>query len=176
VSDNREHAVEATLHDDGGVGVVFLKTRFESDVDAVWSALTDPDRLAHWYGTIEGDLRLGGEFTAFVPSSGWDGRGRIDTCLPRECLSVTTWEEVGNEQTVTADLAADGERTTFTLTKRGMSPDLLWAYGCGWQSHLEDLAAHLAGRESAEWPMSWNTRFDELEPFYRAMAVTPLEG
>jgi hypothetical protein len=30
--------------------------------DNVWSALTDPPRLARWYGEVEGDLRAGGEF------------------------------------------------------------------------------------------------------------------
>ena len=42
-----------------GKGVVRMEDRFDTDIDDVWSALTDPSRLARWYGEVEGDLRLG---------------------------------------------------------------------------------------------------------------------
>jgi hypothetical protein len=35
--------------------------------------------------------------------------------------------------------------------------------GAGWQAHLEDLAAHLAGRPTADW----QTRWAELTPTFR---------
>jgi len=58
--------------------------RMEDRVDAraadVWSALTDPDRLASWLGEVEGDLRLGGEFRARFFASGWEGTGRVEVC------------------------------------------------------------------------------------------------
>ena len=170
----RECVIEGTLHVRDGTGIVRLRTRYAADVDDVWSALTEPHRLARWYGRFEGDLRVGGEYTAFIPSSGWDGRGRVDDCDPPRRLSVTMWEVVGEEQSVSAELVADRGHTIFVLEKGGVSPDVLWAYGCGWQAHLEDLAAHLAGRENVDWPASWDTRFEELEPFYRAMSVTPI--
>ena len=45
--------------------------RFDTDIDDLWSALTDPPRLARWIGEVEGDLRLGGEFrAAFSPADG----------------------------------------------------------------------------------------------------------
>ena len=40
-----------------GKGVVRIEDRFETDIEDVWSALTDPSRLARWYGEVEGDLR-----------------------------------------------------------------------------------------------------------------------
>ena len=49
-----------------GKGVVRMEDRFDTDIDDVWSALTDPSRLARWYGEVEGDLRLGGEFRVRV--------------------------------------------------------------------------------------------------------------
>jgi uncharacterized protein YndB with AHSA1/START domain len=176
VSEHQRPAIEASLHSEGVTGIVRMKTRYVSEVVDVWSALTEPARLAHWYGTFEGGLHLGGDFTAFVPSSGWDGRGHIDVCVPREQLSVTMWETVGEEQFVTVELFAVGDHTDLRLEKGGVASDLLWAYGCGWHAHLEDLADHLTSQENPDWPASWNTRFDELEPLYRSMGVTPIDS
>jgi uncharacterized protein YndB with AHSA1/START domain len=148
-----------------------MKCRLETDIDDLWSALTDPQRLARWYGKVEGDLRAGGEFTAFVSGSEWDGRGRIDVCVPPRMLEVTMWEKEGDEHVVAAELSADGVNTILVIERRDIPLDLVWAYGCGWQAHVEDLAAHLAGQERPDW----GARFDELEPSYREMTVSPLE-
>ncbi len=164
-------AIESTLHSWGGAGVVRMRCRYETDVDALWSAITEPARLARWYGTVAGDLRVGGEYTAFITASGWDGRGRIDACVPPRRLDVTTWEEEGKEQTVTVALTPVGTHTTVEVEVRGTPLELVWAYGAGWQMHAENLAVHLAGREVA----SSDTRWDELEPAYREKAVVPLE-
>lgn len=50
------------LHSVGGVGVIRLEERFDTGIDEAWSALTDRDRLARWYGEVEGELRVVGEF------------------------------------------------------------------------------------------------------------------
>ena len=51
-----------SLRSADGKGIVRIEDRYDTDIDDLWSALTDPDRLARWYGEVEGDLRLGGEF------------------------------------------------------------------------------------------------------------------
>lgn len=163
--------IEGTLHSGAGKGVVRMSCRYATGIDDLWSALTDPKRLAHWYGKVQGELRVGGEFTAFVAASGWDGRGQIEECVPPRRLRVTMSEEKGPEQVVTTELAADGGRTTLVLEVRGMPLDLVWAYGAGWQVHLEDLGAHLAGQDRANSDARWN----ELEVIYREMEVLPLE-
>ena len=48
-----------------------IEDRFDTDIDDVWSALTDPARLAYWYGTVDGDLFVGGEYHARLFASGW---------------------------------------------------------------------------------------------------------
>ena len=54
-----------------GKGVVRMEDRVDTDIDDVWSALTDPSRLARWYGKIEGDLHLGGSIGhVFLPADG----------------------------------------------------------------------------------------------------------
>ncbi len=50
-----------SLRSADGKGVVRMEDRFGTDIDDLWSALTDPRRLARWMGEVEGDLRLGGE-------------------------------------------------------------------------------------------------------------------
>ena len=54
-----------------GTGIARIERRFSTDVDDLWSALTDPSRLARWLGEVEGELRLGGEFRAHFLASGW---------------------------------------------------------------------------------------------------------
>ncbi len=172
---NPEFAIEGSLHTYGDAGLVRMKARFDADIDDLWSALTEPPRLARWYGNFEGDLYVGGTFTAFIPSSGWDGQGRVEECDAARHLSVTMWEDVGEEQGLMVDLADDGDgQTNLVLEKRGISPDVCWAYGAGWQAHLEDLAEYLAGRERTDLTVGWNLRFDELEPLYRQMKTTNL--
>ncbi|HVB51775.1 MAG TPA: SRPBCC domain-containing protein [Acidimicrobiales bacterium] len=145
-------SIEGTLYSVNGEGVVRMQGRFESDRDDVWSALTNPQRLAQWYGKVEGDLRVGGEFTAFVLASEWDGRGRIEACVPQRRLEVTTWEEERAEHVVAAELIEDGNLTVLVLEVRALPLDLVWAYGVGWQVHLEDLGAHLSGQDSMNLP------------------------
>jgi uncharacterized protein YndB with AHSA1/START domain len=163
-------SIEGTLHSGSGGGVVRLKAGFQADRDDVWSALTDPQRLTHWYGNVEGDLRVGGVFKAFVLASEWDGQGRIDACAPQRKLEVTMWEEEGVEHVIAVELIDDGGLTILTLEVRGLPLDLVWAYGAGWQVHLEDLGGYLLGHDIRNLP----TRWDELEPIYREMTVTPL--
>ena len=48
---------------DGAAGVsVPLKRSYPAQVEDVWDAVTDPDRLKRWFLPISGDLRVGGRF------------------------------------------------------------------------------------------------------------------
>ena len=66
-----------------GKGVVRVEDRFDNDIDDVWSALSDASRLARWYGEVEGDLRVGGEYRAHLFASGWEGTGGWKRASPR---------------------------------------------------------------------------------------------
>jgi uncharacterized protein YndB with AHSA1/START domain len=171
VTEDSEAVIHGTLHSLGGVGLVRMNARYESDIEDVWSALTIPERLARWYGTVQGDLRSGGEFTAHIPMSGWDGQGRIEACDSPRYLRLTMWEEAGKETVVTATLSADGDDTSLAIEVRGVPVDFAWAYGTGWHRHAESLAVHLAGGEYVKS----ETRWDELEPIYRAMSVESID-
>jgi len=156
-----------SLRSADGKGVVRMEDRLDTDVANVWSALTDPSRLARWYGEVEGDLRPGGEYRARLHASGWEGTGRIEACEPRQrLLLLTRHVKASDEGVIEVTLAADGHLTILVWEERGMPVDYLAAYGAGIQVHVEDLAAHLAGRERCDA----EARFGELLPVYQDLA------
>jgi uncharacterized protein YndB with AHSA1/START domain len=159
--------IVGTLRTADGKGVVRMEDHFDTHIDDLWSALTDPGRLARWLGEFEGDLRLGGEFRARFFSSGWEGTGRVEACEPpRHLLVMTRDDHQAEEHAIEATLTADGDHTILILEERGMPVNLLAAYGAGIQVHIEDLAAHIAGRERCDAGARWA----ELQPAYEALA------
>ena len=158
-----------SLRSADGKGVVRMEDRVDTHVADVWSALTDPSRLARWYGEVEGDLRLGGEYRARLLASGWEGTGRVETCEPpRHLLVLTKDPDEPYELVIEATLTADGDQTILVLEEQGMPLDLLAAYGAGVQIHVEDLGAHIAGRERGDAGARW----DELMPAYQDLAAS----
>ena len=150
-----------------GKGAVRMQDRYDTDIDDLWSAITDPRRVARWLGEVEGDLRLGGEFRARF-FDGWEGTGRVEVCEPPRHLLVTTRHvRQTDEHVIEATLTADGDDTILVLDLRGMPVNLLAEYGAGNQVHVEDLAAYLAGRERGDGEARWN----ELLPAYRDLAA-----
>jgi len=156
-----------TLRAMDGKGIVRLEDRFDTDIADLWSALTDPRRLARWLGEIEGDLRQGGEFRARWFASGWEGTGRVEVCDPPRRLLITTSSPDQPEGVVEATLTADGDKTILVIEDRGVPLEDIAAYGAGDQIHVEDLAAYLAGRERLEARARWQ----ELQPGYQALAA-----
>jgi uncharacterized protein YndB with AHSA1/START domain len=155
-----------SLRTEGGKGVVRMEDRIAAGVDEVWSAVTDPARLAHWLGNVEGDLHLGGEFRARF-ADGYEGTGRIEACEPARRLVTTMRSAASGEGTIEVTLAPEGDATLFVWEERGMPVEHLADYGAGIQIHVEELAAYLAGGETPDL----ETRWQELAPAYRELAA-----
>ena len=176
MTSNARPRILGSLGTADGVGVARIEDRYDTDIDDLWSALTDPARLARWYGRVEGDLREGGEFRLTMESNGWDGGGRVEVCDPPRLLRVTTREsDVSFEsgigvppfdETIEASLTADGDGTNLVIVVKGMPVDKVQFYGAGWQQHAEVLADYLAGREVE----NTEARFTELVPHYQDLA------
>ena len=167
-SNARAGRILGSLRSADGKGVVRMEDRVDTDIDDVWSALTDPSRLARWYGEIEGDLSVGGDYRARLFASGWEGTGRVEACEPPRRLLVTIKDaDEPGEGVIEVTLAADGDQTIVVWEERGMPLDYLAAFGAGIQVHVEDLAAHLAGRKRVDSKARW----DELIPAYRDLAA-----
>jgi uncharacterized protein YndB with AHSA1/START domain len=151
-----------------GFGVVRIEARLDADLDRAWSALTEIEQLAHWYGNVEGDLRVGGDYRAHVHASGWEGTGHVQECEPPLRFLVTSAEsDDPGDKSTGVTLSREGSQTLVVVEQRGVPLDLTWAFGAGMQIHVEDLAAHVAGRERVDA----RTRFGELEPTYKELAA-----
>ena len=162
------NGILGSLGSSEGKGVVHVQDSFDADVAQVWSALTEAARLGVWYGSVEGDLRLGGEYQARLFASGWEGTGRIEACEPPERLLVVIKDAgASEEQEIEITLNGDGDGTGVIWEERGMPADLVAAYGAGVQVHVEDLAAYLAGRDRCDAA----ARFGELFPAHQGLPV-----
>jgi uncharacterized protein YndB with AHSA1/START domain len=162
--------IVGSLRSADGKGVVRIEGRVDAGIDEVWSALTDPSRLARWYGEVAGDLRLGGEYRARVFASEWEGTGHVDACEPPRLLRVLGKEpDEPDEQATEVTLATDGDQTVLVVEQRGipLKLEMLAAYGAGTQVHVEDLVGYLAGRERCDARVRWG----ELQPAYQDLAA-----
>jgi uncharacterized protein YndB with AHSA1/START domain len=160
-----------------GAGVVRIEDRYDTDIEDLWTALTDPARLARWYGRVEGDLRPGGQFRTYIEANDIESTGLVDACEPPWRLQLTTRETDESYQRgqgvppydagIEVTLTAVGDQTDLTIQVRGMPLDKIAFYGAGWQIHAENLATYLAGRERGDTEARW----DELIPPYQDLAA-----
>ena len=138
---------------------------FATDIEDMWTAISDPERLARWVAEIEGDLVPGGMVDATF-TSGWEGTGRIDICEAPHRLVVTMSPGAEDETVIEAILTVEGALTRLVVEERGIPADEASAHGAGWQTHIEDLASYLNGQERG----IWRERVMELKSTYEAMA------
>ena len=149
-----------------GNGAVRMEELYDTGIEDLWSALTEPDRLARWVADVDGDLRPGGRFHARFTSE-WDGPGRVDVCRAPQHLAVTMAPGTAEETVIEATLTAEEDKTRLVIEERGIPVGELAGHGAGWQAHVEDLTAHIQGRPAADW----NTRWTTLTPAYTDLAT-----
>ena len=165
-------SVLGSLHSAGREGVVRMEDRLDTGIDDLWGALTEPERLAHWYGEVEGELSQGGEFRVRITLAG-ERTGKVEACEPPQRLLLTMRDPDPRpgqpEQTVIeAQLMAEGAQTRLVWETRGLPVKLLPAYGAGIQIHVEHLADYVSGRELHVDDARW----DELFSAYEALGVS----
>ncbi len=145
---------------------VTLSRDLAAEVDAVWAALTRPDRLRHWLAEVTGgEVAAGGTFElAMDPDAGEVARCTVVDFDPPSRLELD-WDHAGEGVSRLAVLLEPAGRTTrLTLAHAGLAADGS-VYGAGWHAHLDLLGAIVEGRE----PPSWRERYDAALPVYRAM-------
>ena len=159
MTDAADPRILGSLGSADGTGVVRIEDRYDTDIDDLWEALTDPARLARWYGEVEGDLRPGGQFRTYIAANDIEATGRVEACEPPRRLLLTSKETDESyrrgqgvppfDTTIEATLTADGDQTILVIEVRGMPLDKIAFYGAGWQIHAENLASYLAGMTPA---------------------------
>ncbi|WP_051267170.1 SRPBCC family protein [Nakamurella lactea] len=118
--------------------------RYPAEIDDVWDALTDRERIPRWFLPVTGDLKVGGRYQ-FEGNAG----GVVLGCRPPRELAAT-WEMGEQISYVTVTLEPDGDRTLLTLhhdaeVDPGMAAQFgPGAVGIGWELGLIGLAEHLA--------------------------------
>lgn len=156
--------VITSLYRDRTSGSIVVEDVFATGIDDLWSALTDPQRLARWLVTVPGDVTVGNAFGLRF-TSGWEGTGEILEGTAPTTLRVVTTEVDGDATTLTATLTEIPGGTRLRIQEDGLQPGRLHVYGAGWAVHLEDLDAYLADRPSPPWA----TRWAELSPLMKLL-------
>lgn len=157
--------VVGSIGAENGKGTVRMEDLYDTSVKDVWSAVTEPDRLSRWIVEVTGDLRPGRQFHARF-TSGSEGPGRVDECVPHSRVLVTMNPGGDDETVIEATLTEEGGRTRLVIEERGLPLEEVAGYGAGWQAHMEDLTSYLAGHEAG----NWHDRWTELTPRYRELA------
>jgi uncharacterized protein YndB with AHSA1/START domain len=126
---------------------VFTRT-YDTTIEDLWDACTNPDRLRRWYVPVTGDLRVGGSFTQVNM-----GSGTIRTCDPPRLLELSLG---GGADEIELRLAPGAEDGTTTLELQhattidsheigGQMFDAVFCMGGGYYPRLLALDLHLRG-------------------------------
>jgi uncharacterized protein YndB with AHSA1/START domain len=137
-----------------------LRRTYDSPVDDVWDALTNPERISRWFLPISGEFRLGGRYQL----EGNAG-GRILACDRPHAFRVT-WvygemtDEAGASEVGVRLMPVGDDSTKLELEHVAVVPDEFWAeygpgaVGVGWEQGLLGLALHLRGGSVGD-PIAW---------------------
>ncbi|MGH9279183.1 MAG: SRPBCC family protein [Acidimicrobiales bacterium] len=131
----------------GEARVVSIGRTYDSSVDDVWDACTNPDRIPRWFLPVTGDLRVGGRFQL----EGNAG-GTIERCDPPQGFAAT-WEFGGAVSWIELRLSPEPDGRTRLELDHTVPVDAHWeefgpgAVGVGWDLAMADLGLHLASGE-----------------------------
>jgi len=159
-----------TLGDDA---TLTLERLLPGSVDRVWAYLTESDLRRQWLAAGTMEMRVGAPVELVwrnnelmdnpgQPPEGFGGEHRMESEIteldPPHRLSIS-WGSTGG---VTFELEPVGDMVRFTVTHRRI-PDrsIMLNVSAGWHTHLDVLAARLAG--------------DEPEPFWDQWAALKAE-
>jgi uncharacterized protein YndB with AHSA1/START domain len=152
---------------EGRVATLTFKRRLQHPIEEVWSAITDPEQRADWFGATVVDGRTGGtiEMVAEGPPVSREQRtikGRILVWDPPRVFEHEWNQPLVEKSIVRYELAAEGDATILTFTHRGLSLPNAQGYISGTHAFLDRLAAQLHGAELPDW----RQRFAEVQQTY----------
>jgi uncharacterized protein YndB with AHSA1/START domain len=117
---------------------------YDTPLEDLWDACTNPERIPRWFLPISGDLRPGGHYELEGNAS-----GTIERCDAPHRLDAT-WEYGGQISWIELRLTPEPDgRTRFVLEHLAHVDDELWdqfgpgAVGVGWDQALLGLSLHL---------------------------------
>ena len=122
---------------------VVASRSYDTDIEDLWDAITNADRLPRWFSAVRGELKQGGRYQIEGNAS-----GTITRCEPPRELSLT-WEFGGGVSWVNVVLRAEGADRTHLELQHIAHSEAHWeqfgpgAVGVGWELALFGLVRHL---------------------------------
>lgn len=143
------------LRDAGSGRRLVFRRRYPHPIDEVWSAITDSERLARWYGSYEGAGVVGGTvaltMTAEEDAGGEPATVKIIECEPPSRLMVDLPENEARSWRVALTLSEEAGATVLVF-EQALPPELSPAdVGPGWHWYLDRLAASLVRAPMPAW-------------------------
>lgn len=125
----------------GDARVAVIRRRYDADIEDVWDACTNPDRLRRWFLPVSGDLRAGGTFDLEG-----NAHGDIVRCEPPRHLALT-WiygdrpvDEVELHLSASAEggtiLQIEHASVSTSVEWEGQMYDVIAGVGTGWEIPL----------------------------------------
>jgi len=143
------------------VRIVVAARTYAAEINDLWDATTNAERISHWFGPVSGNLELGGRYQLEGNAS-----GEITRC-DRPTTFDVTWEYADNVSWVKVHLesVADGTRLTLEhIMEKDEASEAHWekygpgATGVGWElgflglgMYLEIGGKAIAEEEFNEW-------------------------
>jgi len=161
--------VQALERDGKPARMVVLTRTYETTVEDLWDAVTNPERLPRWFLPVSGDLRKGGRYQL----QGNAG-GEILACEAPAHLGLT-WEFSGDVSWVDVRLAGEDAGARLTLEHVAHLSDF-WkqfgpgAVGVGWDIGLVGLAHHLRTGGAESFDEASFSAMDDGKRFIRGCA------
>ncbi len=143
--------VEDGEHQGQPVRIVSGARTYDTDIEDLWDAVTNAERIPRWFAPISGELNLGGRYQL----EGNAG-GKITRCDKPAALDIT-WEYYDNVSWVTVRLEPDGGGTRLTLQHlmgKDEESEAHWrkygpgATGVGWELGFLGLGQYLKSGEA----------------------------
>lgn len=147
---------ERTITTVGDRSVVRMTRTYDTGVDDVWDAWTNPERLARWIGMVSGELREGGAVQlCMTPPDKNIATLEVLRCeAPRRLVVRWTWPGEA-DSVVELALAPNGaDRTALTIEHVALVGQKAVDYGGGWEDFLFRLETYLAGDDPRA--LSWD--------------------
>jgi uncharacterized protein YndB with AHSA1/START domain len=152
-----------------GQDYLVMERRFSAPIDAVWAAVTEPERLARWIGTWDGDPTCGSvDFRMTAESEDAPvERHRILACdPPRRLVTESAAEQDDPVWRLELNLAEDGGVTTLTFAQRVDDGIPVDSVGPGWDYYLDRLVAAESGGDPAA--VDFDDYYPSQSEHYRA--------
>jgi uncharacterized protein YndB with AHSA1/START domain len=139
-----------------GARAVVLRRTYDTTIDDLWEACTDPGRIGRWLRPISGELRVGGRYQL----EGNAG-GIIEACEPPQRFAAS-WEYDGAVSWIEAVLFQESAQRACLTLEHIVPDDEKWrrfgpgAVGVGWDLSLAALATEISGK-TGETPHEQST-------------------